>query len=84
VEAVWFIVVLAVIAFLPAWIAGRKGQGFWTYYVFGLLLWLVAVPVALLVKDKRRRCPACAEVVRPEATVCPHCRTPLTGAPAAA
>ena len=77
VEVVWYIVVLGVIALLPAWIAGRKGQGFWTFYVFGLLLWIVAVPVALLVKDKRPRCPACAEVIRPEATICPHCRTPL-------
>jgi len=79
-EATVVIVVLLIAALLPAWIAGRKGQGFWTYYVFGLLLWIVAVPVALLVKDKRRRCPECAEHVKPEARRCPHCQSEIAAA----
>lgn len=44
---------LTVLALVPAFIARRKGFGFWTYYVFGLLAWIVAVPVVLLLKDKR-------------------------------
>lgn len=47
------LVVLALVAALvPALIARRKGLGFWTFYVFGLLLWIVAVPVALVMKDR--------------------------------
>ena len=38
---------------MPALIARRKGLGFWTYYAFGLLCWVAAVPVAILLKDKR-------------------------------
>jgi len=44
---------LLVIALVPALIARRKGLGFWTYYAFGVIFWLAAVPVALLLKDKR-------------------------------
>ncbi len=54
VSVVAIITLLLVAALLPAWIAHRKGQGFWTYYLFGLLLWIVAVPVALLIKNRRR------------------------------
>ncbi len=73
-----FIILLLVIAILPGWIAQRKGHGFWGYYVFGVLLWIIATPLALMLKDERRRCPHCAEVVQPAATVCPHCQRELT------
>jgi hypothetical protein len=48
------LVFLLVIALVPAVIAQRKGLGFWTYYVFGVLFWVAAVPVALLLKNKRQ------------------------------
>jgi hypothetical protein len=48
-----YIVVWALLAIVPAKIAERKGRSFWTWYVFGLLLWIVAVVAALLVKDER-------------------------------
>ena len=76
--ATW-VAVLAVIALIPATIAQRKGLSFWTYYIFGLILWIVAVPAALMAKDMRPRCPECAENVKPEARVCPHCHSPLEG-----
>lgn len=68
-----------IIGLLPAWIAQRKGQGFWTFYVFGVLLWIVAMPVALLMKDRRPKCPECAEHVRAEAKRCPHCQAEIEG-----
>lgn len=47
----WLIVPLAfVLALVPALIARHRGLGFWTFYLFGLLLWVVAVPVALLLR----------------------------------
>ena len=49
-QVVAVVVVWLALALVPALIARRKGQGFWTFYVFGLLLWIVAVPVALLVR----------------------------------
>ena len=69
-----FVVVLLLIALIPAFIAGQKNQSFWTFYVFGLLLWIVAVPVALCIKDNRRHCSYCIEPIDDSATACPHCR----------
>jgi hypothetical protein len=74
------LVLLPVLALIPALIAKRRGRGFWTFYVFGLLLWIVAVPVALFSKDKRRRCPHCMEVIHAQATACPHCQREVGGA----
>lgn len=73
------IVVALVLGLIPAFIAQRKRQGFWTYYVFGVLLWIIAMPTVLLMKDRRARCPACREVVRSDASVCAHCRSSLPG-----
>lgn len=71
------IVVLLVIALLPALIAQRKGRSFWGFYVFGVLLWIVALPWAIFARDQRRRCPHCIKVVHPRASVCPHCQRDL-------
>lgn len=56
--AVW-VGILLVAALIPAYIAARKQPSrrwgtFATYYLFGLLLWVAAVPVAIwVVKDER-------------------------------
>jgi len=79
VNAAGWVVLWMAIALVPAFIARRKGLSFWGYYVFGLLLWIVAVPVALLAPSARPRCPDCAEVVQREARRCPHCRSEIQG-----
>ena len=67
----------ALLALIPAFIAKNKNQGFWTFYVLGFLLWIVALPIALLIKDKRRHCPFCLEPIADEASICPHSRKEL-------
>ena len=74
-----WLAVLAVLALIPALIAHRKGHSFAGFYVFGLILWIVALPVAIMAKDGRPHCPECAEVVKPEARVCPHCHSNIDG-----
>ena len=74
---------LVVAALIPAAIARHKGRSFATYYVFGLALWIVAVPYTLFMHDRRRRCAYCAEVVQPAAVVCPHCQSAIGTAPPA-
>ncbi len=49
--SVTFVTVLC-LAFIPATIAKRKGYSFAGYYVFGVLLFLPALIVALVVQDK--------------------------------
>jgi hypothetical protein len=77
------LIVVAVLAgLIPAYVATRKGQTpFIGWWLFGTLLWIVALPVALLAKDIRPRCPFCAEDVRWEAVVCPHCQRDLPEGP---
>ena len=70
------VIVLALIGLLPAWIASRKGYNFLTWWIFGGLLFIIALPLALMMKPdagKRRQCPACLSWVDREASVCAHC-----------
>lgn len=73
------LIIAAVLAFIPAVIASRKGHSFFWWWVFGLLLFIVALPFSLLTKDIRPRCPECAEPVLLAATKCPHCQSEIGG-----
>lgn len=78
------LVLVAAVALIPAAIARRKERSFAAWYVFGLALWPAAILAAVVVGNPhRRRCPRCAEPVRREAVVCPHCRTDLSSRTAA-
>jgi hypothetical protein len=73
------LVLAAIIGLLPAWIASRKGQSFFGWWVFGGLLFIVALPIALMQKDRRPTCPDCREVVHSDAVKCPHCQSGIDG-----
>ena len=75
-----------VLGLIPAAIAQSKGRSFMGYWLFGTLLFIVALPVALLLQPDRqaldaqalasgdlRKCQACAELIRRDATVCRYC-----------
>jgi hypothetical protein len=66
----------ALLGLIPAAIASRKGHPFVLYWIFGALVFIVALPMALLVgpnKEARQQCPSCREWVDREATVCARC-----------
>lgn len=79
--------VLAIIlGLIPAAIARSKGRSFFGFWVYGALLFIVALPHALLAKPNvasleaqqladgaHRKCPHCAEVIKREARVCRFC-----------
>lgn len=80
------LVIAAIIGLLPAIIASKKGHSFVTWWLFGALLFIVALPAALLLKNDAKaieaaqlatgdskKCPQCAEVVKAEANVCRFC-----------
>lgn len=75
--------IAVLLGLIPAAIAQRKGYSFVGWWLFGFVILIVALPAAFLVRDRRRKCPHCAEPIRDQATVCPHCQREL-GAPAAA
>lgn len=78
-----------VLGLIPAAIAHAKGHNFAGFWLYGVLLFIVATPHAILLTpdrlqlDMRKarqgfgRCPACAEMVRHQAQVCRYCRSPL-------
>ena len=53
----------------------RIGAGMFLAILLGPIGWLVV----LIGPDYRRKCPFCAESVKPEAKICPHCRSDING-----
>lgn len=77
------LLILAVLlGLIPAVIAKNKGYSFGLWWLFGGALFIVALPLALLLKpnqsaiEKKRmeegykKCPFCAEMVKLDARVC--------------
>jgi hypothetical protein len=91
------ILLLAVLlGLIPAAIAKGKGYSFGGWWLYGALLFIVALPHALIMspnlsgideraaRDGLKKCPFCAEFVRPEALICKHCGKELSQIVAAA
>lgn len=79
-------VVAPLLGLIPAFIADRKGYTFGVWWLFGWALFIVALPVALLIKPneagllklgKRKKCPECAEIVKLDARKCRYCGAEL-------
>lgn len=80
------ILILAVlIGLVPAIIAKGKGRSFGLWWFYGAALFIVALPHSLIMKadtatierqrisEGMKKCPNCAELIKPEAKVCRHC-----------
>jgi hypothetical protein len=79
-----------IIGLLPAYIASNKGRNFVLWWIYGSLLFIIALPHCLLIKADKiileakalsegaKKCPYCAELVKKEALVCRFCQRELT------
>jgi len=72
-------VTVAFLGLLPAAIAASKGRDFFMWWLYGSALFIIALPHAIVVGPAggKRACPHCAESVKVEAKVCPHCQRDL-------
>lgn len=94
-EVIALIVIWFLLAPVAAMIAEKKGLSGWGFYFLsillspfiGIIVALVATPniekmnEKLLKDGKVKMCPACAELVKPDAMVCKHCGKDLEATP---
>ncbi|ELV7527139.1 zinc ribbon domain-containing protein [Edwardsiella ictaluri] len=78
-------IIAALLGLIPAFIAQSKGRSFGAWWLYGFLLFIVAIIHSLLISKNNnlmevdqinngmKKCPFCAELVKQEAIKCKHC-----------
>lgn len=70
-----------IIGLIPATIAKKKGRSFMLWWLYGAALFIIAIIHSILLKknddallsEGMKKCPHCAEFIRPDAKVCRYC-----------
>ena len=68
-----FILVWVVLGLIGGYIYSRKGRSAVVGFLGGFILGPIGLILALLTRSNLKKCPYCAEYIKPEAKVCKHC-----------
>lgn len=87
------VLILAIlIGLIPALVAKGKGKSFVLWWIYGALIFIVALPHSLIMKadqktienqqlsEGMKKCPHCAEMIKQDANVCRYCSRDLVAA----
>jgi hypothetical protein len=88
-----FIVAVCLLGLITGAIAKNKGHSFGKWWFYGAALFIVALPMAIMLKplpgtpaaaadpSNLRKCPKCAELIQNEASICRFCNSEVTPLP---
>lgn len=81
-----FILLVLLLAIIPAMIASNKGRSFAPWYFYGLAFFLIALIHSLLIKPDEntpgmKKCPQCSSIIPEASKICPACRSELPNTP---
>jgi hypothetical protein len=88
-----FIVTVCLLGLITGAIAKNKGHSFGKWWFYGAALFIVALPMAIMLKplpgitaaaadpSNLRKCPRCAELIQIEASICRFCNSEVTPLP---
>ena len=70
----YIIVIAVIIGLIPAYIAYRRGFSFIKWWIYGTLLFLIALPHSMVVKqDHEVKCPFCGGITKVGKGYCRRC-----------
>jgi hypothetical protein len=67
------ILVWVILGLIAAYIYNQKGRSAAVGCMGGFILGPIGILLALLTRPNLKKCPYCAEYIKPEAVVCKHC-----------
>jgi hypothetical protein len=88
-----FVVTICLLGVITGAIAKNKGHSFGKWWFYGAALFIVALPMAIMLKplpgtpaaatdpSNLRKCPKCAELIQNEASICRFCNSEVTPLP---